>query len=151
MFTNKQHANELLSACDYDGRLLGPLLDQIESTARAEDIALVTGWRNKFKEVGLEGQPLTQESFQKFMKDFIQSADLISETLVIREGVPASANPPRSHAPPRFRYPHRLPWGRVSGACGRANLCAAKLYPACTVERVSHTYLAARLPIRSCS
>ena len=70
VFSDKQHANELLAACEYDGRRLGPLLDIIEATARAEDIALVTGRRNKYKEIGLNGQPLSHESFKKFLKDF---------------------------------------------------------------------------------
>ena len=50
IFEDVQHANELLVACDYDGRKLAPLLDQIESQASLEDITLVTGRRNAFKE-----------------------------------------------------------------------------------------------------
>ena len=42
----------------------------IDATAKAEDIALVTGRRNKFKEVGLNSQPLTYDSLKKFLKDF---------------------------------------------------------------------------------
>ena len=59
IFEDVQHANELLVACDYDGRKLGPLFDAIELEATGEDIALVTGTRYKFKEAGLKGQPLT--------------------------------------------------------------------------------------------
>ena len=70
VFDDRQHANELLVQCNYDGRQLGPLLDAIERRARAEDLALVTGRRNAFKEAGLNGQPLTYESFRRFFKDF---------------------------------------------------------------------------------
>ena len=50
IFEDTQHANELLVACDYDGRKLAPLLDQIEAQASAEDVTLVTGRRDAFKE-----------------------------------------------------------------------------------------------------
>ena len=70
IFEDVQHANELLVACDYDGRKLGPLLDAIELEATGEDIALVTGTRDKFKEAGLKGQPLTFASFRTFIKQF---------------------------------------------------------------------------------
>ena len=70
IFEDRLHANELLKRCDYDGRKLGPLLDDIEAKAKAEDIALVTGKRNKFKEDGLSGQPLTFASFRAFFKEF---------------------------------------------------------------------------------
>ena len=64
IFQDRLHANELLKLCNYDGRQLGPLLDAIEAKAKAEDIAFVTGKRNKFKESGLQGQPLTFDSFE---------------------------------------------------------------------------------------
>ena len=70
IFEDVQHANELLVACDYDGRKLGPLLDAIELEATGEDIALVTGTRDKFKEAGLKGQPLNFASFRMFFKQF---------------------------------------------------------------------------------
>ena len=70
IFEDVQHANELLVACDYDGRKLAPLLDQIESQASLEDITLVTGRRNAFKEAGLRGLPLTFDSFRAFNKAF---------------------------------------------------------------------------------
>ena len=70
IFEDVQHANELLVACDYDGRKLGPLFDAIELEATGEDIALVTGTRDKFKEAGLKGQPLTFASFRTFIKQF---------------------------------------------------------------------------------
>ena len=70
IFEDRQHANELLKQCDYDGRKLGPILDAIESKARAEDVSLVTGKRNKFRDAGLSGQPLTFASFRKFFKEF---------------------------------------------------------------------------------
>ena len=70
VFDDRQHANELLVQCNYDGRQLGPLLDAIERRARAEDLALVTGRRNAFKEAGLNSQPLTYETFRRFFKDF---------------------------------------------------------------------------------
>ena len=53
------------------------------------------------------------------------------------------------HAPRPFPGPHQHPWRRVSGARGRANLCASSLHPArraCLTRNI-----AARLPIRSCS
>ena len=55
VFEDAQHANELLVACDYDGRKLAPLFDQIERQATAQDVTLVTGKRNAFKEAGLRG------------------------------------------------------------------------------------------------
>ena len=70
IFEDRLHANELLKQCNYDGRQLGPLLDAIEAKAKAEDISLVTGKRNKFKEAGLNNQPLTFDSFRKFFKEF---------------------------------------------------------------------------------
>ena len=70
IFEDRLHANELLKQCNYDGRQLGPLLDTIEAKAKAEDISLVTGKRNKFKEAGLNNQPLTFDSFRKFFKEF---------------------------------------------------------------------------------
>ena len=70
IFEDTQHANELLVACDYDGRKLAPLLDQIEAQASLEDITLVTGRRNAFKEAGLRGLPLTFDSFRAFNKAF---------------------------------------------------------------------------------
>ena len=70
IFEDKVHANELLVQCDYDGRKLGPILDAIEGEALAIDIGLVVGRRNKFKEAGLNGQPLTKDSFKKFFIDF---------------------------------------------------------------------------------
>ena len=70
IFTDRIHANELRVQCEYDGRKLSPLLDAIEATAMAEDVTLVTGRRNAFKEAGLKGQPLSFESFRRFFKDF---------------------------------------------------------------------------------
>ena len=70
VFEDVQHANELLVACEYDGRKLAPLLDQIEAQASLEDITLVTGRRNAFKEAGLRGLPLTFDSFRAFNKAF---------------------------------------------------------------------------------
>ena len=70
IFEDRLHANELLKECEYDGRKLGPILDALERKAKAEDLALVTGKRNKFKESGLNGQPLTFKSFRDFFKDF---------------------------------------------------------------------------------
>jgi len=70
IFEDTQHANELLVACDYDGRKLAPLFDQIEAQASLEDITLVTGRRNAFKEAGLRGLPLTFDSFRAFNKAF---------------------------------------------------------------------------------
>ena len=70
VFEDTQHANELLVACDYDGRKLAPLLDQIEAQASAEDVTLVTGRRDAFKEAGLRGLPLTFDSFRAFSKAF---------------------------------------------------------------------------------
>ena len=70
IFQDRLHANELLKLCNYDGRQLGPLLDAIEAKAKAEDVAFVTGKRNKFKESGLRGQPLTFDSFRAFFKEF---------------------------------------------------------------------------------
>ena len=70
IFEDRLHANELLKMCEYDGRKLGPFLDAIEQKAKAEDLALVTGKRNKFKEAGLNGQPLTFKTFRDFFKDF---------------------------------------------------------------------------------
>ena len=70
VFEDTQHANELLVACEYDGRKLAPLLDQIEAQASAEDVTLVTGRRDAFKEAGLRGLPLTFDSFRAFSKAF---------------------------------------------------------------------------------
>ena len=70
IFEDAQHANELLVACNYDGRQLAPLLDQIEAQASLEDVTLVTGKRNAFKEAGMRGLPLTFESFRAFNKAF---------------------------------------------------------------------------------
>ena len=70
IFEDRQHANELLIACNYDGRRLSPLLDTIEAMSRTEDIALVTGRWNAFREAGLNGQPLTYDSFRLFFKEF---------------------------------------------------------------------------------
>ena len=70
VFEDAQHANELLVACDYDGRKLAPLFDQIERQATAQDITLVTGKRNAFKEAGLRGLPLNFDSFRAFNKAF---------------------------------------------------------------------------------
>ena len=70
IFENRLHANELLEQCGYDGRKLAPLLDAIEAEATAEDITLVTGRRNAFKEGGLKGMPLTHASFQAFFEEF---------------------------------------------------------------------------------
>ena len=70
VFEDTQHANELLVACDYDGRKLAPLLDQIEAQASAEDVTLVTGRRNAFKEAGLRGLPLTFDSFRGLNKAY---------------------------------------------------------------------------------
>ena len=70
IFEDRMHANELLIECGYDGRKLGPILDKIEMTALAEDVSLVVGKRNKFQEAGLQGQPLTHDSFRKFFKEF---------------------------------------------------------------------------------
>ena len=70
IFEDKIHANELLVQCDYDGRRLAPILDAIEATARPEDVTLVTGRRNKFVAAGLNHQPLNQDSFKKFLKEF---------------------------------------------------------------------------------
>ena len=44
-FIDRKHANELLIACNRDGRQLRPLLDAIESEATGEDVSLVTGVR----------------------------------------------------------------------------------------------------------
>ena len=61
---------------------------------------------------------------------------------------PYPQNRPDS-ALPRSPQPHQAPWGRVSEACGWANLRAANLHLA---RRACLTHdLAARLPIRSCS
>ena len=68
VFEDRVHANELLVECDYDGRQLGPILDRIEKTALAEDITLVVGRRNAYREAGLNGQPLTHDSFRVFFK-----------------------------------------------------------------------------------
>ena len=60
---------------------------------------------------------------------------------------PYPQNRPDS-ALPRSPQPHQAPWGRVSEACGWANLRAANLHlarGACLTD-----ILAARLPIRSC-
>ena len=54
----------------YDGRKLAPLLDAIEAQASAEDITLVTGRHNSFKEGGFKGMPLTQTSFKAFFEEF---------------------------------------------------------------------------------
>ena len=70
IFEDKQHANELLVQCEYDGRKLAPFLDQIEAQASAEDVTLVTGQRNAFKEAGLRGLPLSFDSFRAFFKGF---------------------------------------------------------------------------------
>ena len=70
VFEDAQHANELLVACDYDGRKLAPLFDQIERQATAQDVTLVTGKRNSFKEAGLRGLPLNFDSFRAFNKAF---------------------------------------------------------------------------------
>ena len=70
IFEDEQHANDLLEACNYSGRSLGPLLDQIERTATAEDITLVTGRRNAYKEAGLKGVPISFTAFRVFMKGF---------------------------------------------------------------------------------
>ena len=47
-----------------------PILDAIELNAKAEDIALVTGKRNYYKEAGLKSQLLTFKSFRDFFKAF---------------------------------------------------------------------------------
>ena len=61
---------------------------------------------------------------------------------------PYPQNRPDSALPPSPQ-PHQAPWGRVSEACGWANLRAANLHLA---RRACLTHdLAARLPIRSCS
>ena len=70
VFEDKHHANELLVLCDYDGRKLAPLLDHIESQATPEDITLVTSRRDKFKEAGLKGLPLTFTTYRAFFKKF---------------------------------------------------------------------------------
>ena len=69
IFEDKLHANELLEQCDYDGRKLAPLLDAIEREATAQDITLVTGRRNAFKEGGLKNMPLTHASFKSFFEE----------------------------------------------------------------------------------
>ena len=38
IFEDRLHANELLKQCNYDGRQLGPILDAIEATAKAEAV-----------------------------------------------------------------------------------------------------------------
>ena len=68
IFEDEQHANELLEKCDYDGRNLAYYLDEIEAQASAEDVTLVTGQRNAFKEAGLRGLPLNFASFRAFFK-----------------------------------------------------------------------------------
>ena len=70
VFEDKHHANELLEMCDYDGRKLAVLLDHIEAQATPEDINLVTGRRNRFKEAGLKGLPLSLTTFRAFFKKF---------------------------------------------------------------------------------
>ena len=55
IFDDEEHANELLELCEYDGRKLAPFFDEIERQASGEDITLVTGRRNAFKEAGLKG------------------------------------------------------------------------------------------------
>ena len=70
IFEDEQHANELLEKCDYDGRHLAYYLDEIEAQASAEDVTLVTGQRNAFKEAGLRGLPLNFASFRAFFKSF---------------------------------------------------------------------------------
>ena len=49
---------------------------------------------------------------------------------------------------PPFPQPHRPPWGRVSGACGRANLCAPSPHPP-RRSCLQHDS-AAQLPISTC-
>ena len=70
IFDDEEHANELLELCEYDGRKLAPFFDEIERQASGEDITLVTGRRNAFKEAGLKGLPLSLASFKTFFKEF---------------------------------------------------------------------------------
>ena len=70
IFEDRHHANELLRRCQYDGRKLGPLLDEIEAQSTEEDITLVTSRRDKFKDTGLSGMTLNFSSFRAFWKQF---------------------------------------------------------------------------------
>ena len=70
VFEDKQHANELLELCDYDGRKLSVLLDHIEAQSTPEDVTLVTSRRDRYKEAGLKGLPLSFASYRAFFKQF---------------------------------------------------------------------------------